>query len=68
MWFSFNNYFIELKKIENSGQYDLRIIKVTGPAIFDRKTILETTIHSIDNLTEVISTHVPNSNRISINF
>ena len=61
MIFRFNNYFVELLK-DPIGQYNIKIIKITGPARFDRELIVKSKVASIESLNEYISRYVPQSN------
>jgi hypothetical protein len=61
MVFSFNNYFVKLDK-DPAGKYNLVIVKITGPAQFDRELIVKTKINSIDSLNEYIGKYIPCSN------
>lgn len=58
MVFRFNNYFVELDK-DPVGKYNMRIIKVTGPARFDRELIVKSKVSSIDSMNELISRYIP---------
>ena len=44
MVFTFNNYYVELTKESGPNTYGVKILKVTGPAHFNRELIVESTI------------------------
>ena len=60
MVFRFNNYYVELDK-DPVGLYNMKIIKITGPAKFDRELIVKSKVTSIDSLNDYIIRYVPGS-------
>lgn len=56
----FNNYFVRLEK-SMDGTYKMTILKVTGPARFDREEIACTQINSLDSLQQYITEYIPQS-------
>lgn len=65
MVFYFNNYQVGLNRSENDGKYTITITKITGPASFDRQTIMKTEINSIESLNSCLSKYIP-ENQLSV--
>ena len=56
----FDNYFVKQEKNAEGG-YVMTILKVTGPALFDREVIHKTAISSLESLHDHIQYFIPQS-------